>query len=83
MSTREGPRMSRTVARYDARATIGPERGISIGSIAKKNAKTLVEETRHQGQGRAPAGAGKEVLGHKRPLRQETNAARICGAAEA
>lgn len=80
MSTHEGPGMSRTVARCDPRVTIGPERGISLGSIAKtNNAKTLVEAKRHQGHGRATAGTGEEVPGHKMPLRQELNVARICG----
>lgn len=76
MSTHEGPGMSRTVARYGSRATIGSERGISIGSIArKKNAKTLVEEKKASRPQTCYIlqETGEEVLGHKRPLRQETN----------
>lgn len=56
---------------------------VEVKSVLQKNARTLVEEKRHQGQGRATAGTGEEVLGHKRPLHQETNAARNCGAAGA
>ena len=60
-----------------------PSSAVSLRAVLQNNAKTLMEEESHQGQGCTTAGTGEEVLGPKRPLHQETSAARICGAARA